>query len=39
VTLQLAREIGPDKTIATIFCDTGERYLSLAQHFNENTEL
>ena len=39
VTLQLAQEIGPGKTIATIFCDTGERYLSLAQHFNENTEL
>ncbi len=27
----IARELGPDKTIVTILCDTGERYLSTFQ--------
>lgn len=27
----IARELGPDKTVVTILCDTGERYLSTFQ--------
>lgn len=26
--LQVAKELGPDKTVVTVICDTGERYLS-----------
>jgi cysteine synthase A len=26
--LQVAADLGPDKTVVTIFCDTGERYLT-----------
>ncbi len=26
--LQVARELGPGKTVVTVFCDTGERYLT-----------
>ncbi len=26
--LEIAREIGPDKIVLTVFCDTGERYLT-----------
>jgi len=26
--LQVARELGPSKTVVTVFCDTGERYLT-----------
>jgi len=26
--LQIARELGPGKTVVTVFCDTGERYLT-----------
>lgn len=30
---QIARELGPGKNVVTILCDTGERYFSLAEHF------
>jgi cysteine synthase A len=33
VALQVARELGPDKTVVTILCDTGERYFSLDEYF------
>jgi cysteine synthase len=33
VALDLARELGPDKTIVTVLCDTGERYFSLDEYF------
>jgi cysteine synthase A len=26
--LQVARQLGPGKTVVTVFCDTGERYLT-----------
>jgi cysteine synthase A len=26
--LQMARRLGPGKTVVTVFCDTGERYLT-----------
>ncbi|MBI1820671.1 MAG: cysteine synthase A [Nitrospirae bacterium] len=32
--LQIAREIGPDKKVVTILCDTGERYISMEKYFN-----
>ncbi|MBI3594129.1 MAG: cysteine synthase A [Nitrospirae bacterium] len=32
--LQVAREIGPNKNIVTILCDTGERYISMEKYFN-----
>jgi len=28
VALQVARELGPDHVVLTVFCDTGERYLT-----------
>ena len=28
--LRVARELGPDKTVVTVFCDTGQRYLTTA---------
>lgn len=31
--IQLAREIGPNKNIVTVLCDTGERYFSLDAYF------
>ncbi|MGZ3418739.1 MAG: cysteine synthase A [Polyangiales bacterium] len=31
--LQVARELGPGKTVVTVLCDTGERYFSLAENF------
>lgn len=31
--LQVARSLGPGKTVVTILCDTGERYFSLGEHF------
>lgn len=31
--LDVAREIGPGKTVVTILCDTGERYFSLDEYF------
>jgi cysteine synthase len=33
VALQIARELGVDKTVITVLCDTGERYFSLDDHF------
>ncbi|MCC6645754.1 MAG: cysteine synthase A [Polyangiaceae bacterium] len=33
VALDLARELGPDAVVATVLCDTGERYFSLDAHF------
>ena len=35
IALDVARELGPDKTVVTVLCDTGERYFSLDQHFAE----
>ncbi len=29
----LAKELGPGKNVVTLLCDTGERYFSLAEHF------
>lgn len=33
IALQIAKEIGPGKTVATVLCDTGERYFSLDEYF------
>jgi cysteine synthase A len=33
VALDLAREVGPDKNVVTVLCDTGERYFSLDEYF------
>lgn len=33
VALNVAEELGPGKTVVTVFCDTGERYFSLDAHF------
>lgn len=33
VALDLARELGPQKTVVTVLCDTGERYFSLDEYF------
>ncbi len=30
---QVARDLGPGKTVVTILCDTGERYFSLGEYF------
>ena len=30
---QVAKALGPDKTVVTILCDTGERYFSLGEYF------
>jgi cysteine synthase A len=35
VALQVARELGPDKNVVTILCDTGERYFSLDEYFQD----
>jgi len=31
--VEVAKELGPDKTVVTILCDTGERYFSLGEYF------
>jgi cysteine synthase A len=31
---QIARELGPDKTVVTLLPDTGERYISIEKYFN-----
>lgn len=31
---QVARELGPDKTVVTVLPDTGERYISIEKYFN-----
>jgi len=33
ISLDLARELGPNANIVTLFCDTGERYFSLDEYF------
>jgi cysteine synthase A len=33
IATQLAEELGPDATIVTFLCDTGERYFSLDEYF------
>ncbi len=33
VALDVARELGPESTVVTILCDTGERYFSLDEFF------
>ena len=33
--LKVAEQLGPGKTVVTILCDTGERYLSLDPYFEE----
>ncbi len=33
--LKIAKRLGPGKTVVTILCDTGERYLSLDPYFEE----
>jgi cysteine synthase A len=35
IALDLARELGPGKNVVTILCDTGERYFSLDEYFEE----
>lgn len=35
VALEVARELGPDSTVVTLLCDTGERYFSLDEYFRE----
>jgi cysteine synthase A len=30
---QVAKELGPDKRVVTVMCDTGERYFSLDEYF------
>jgi cysteine synthase A len=30
----VASELGPDKNVVTVLCDTGERYLSVEKYFN-----
>src|SRR5438552_2282435 len=31
---KVAAELGPDKSIVTVLCDTGERYISIEKYFN-----
>ncbi|MDR4460034.1 MAG: cysteine synthase A [Nitrospirales bacterium] len=31
---KVAESLGPNKNVVTIFCDTGERYLSIEKYFN-----
>ncbi|MCP5468849.1 MAG: cysteine synthase A [Deltaproteobacteria bacterium] len=33
VASHIAKELGPDKNVLTIFCDKGERYFSIEKHF------
>lgn len=35
IALDVARELGPDGVVATLLCDTGERYFSLDEYFRE----
>jgi cysteine synthase A len=35
VACEIARELGPDKNVVTVLCDTGERYFSLDEYFVE----
>lgn len=31
---KLAQELGPGKSVVTVICDTGERYISMEKYFN-----
>jgi cysteine synthase len=31
---KVAAELGPDKNVVTVLCDTGERYISIEKYFN-----
>src|SRR5438105_3702401 len=31
---KVAAELGPDKSVVTVLCDTGERYISIEKYFN-----
>jgi cysteine synthase A len=31
--IEVAKELGPGKTVVTVLCDTGERYFSLGEYF------
>ena len=31
---KVARELGPGKSVVTVLCDTGERYISMEKYFN-----
>jgi cysteine synthase A len=33
ISLDVARELGPNATVVTVLCDTGERYFSLDEYF------
>ncbi|HRI53708.1 MAG TPA: cysteine synthase A, partial [Pseudomonadota bacterium] len=33
VALQVAAELGPEATVVTVLCDTGERYFSMDEYF------
>lgn len=33
IALDVARQLGPDATVVTVLCDTGERYFSLDEYF------
>lgn len=35
VALELARELGPGTNVVTVLCDTGERYFSLDEYFQD----
>ena len=37
--LQVAKEMGPEKTVVTILPDTGERYFSLSRYFELETDI
>ncbi|HKA87808.1 MAG TPA: cysteine synthase A [Haliangiales bacterium] len=34
IAVDVARELGPGKTVVTVLCDTGERYFSLDEYFS-----
>ena len=36
---QVAAELGPEATVVTVLCDTGERYFSLDEYFTADGEL
>ena len=38
-SLQVAKTLGPDKTVVTILPDTGERYFSLSRYFELETDI
>lgn len=36
VAIELARELGPGKNVLAVLCDTGERYFSLDEYFQDS---